>query len=135
MDKKYKKLVEILNKNNLTKVVYEDEGKKYLVERSSVAIASQSVAQSNNVSTDQKPIFDGTQIKAPIVGTFYEAKGPGKKAFVKKGDSVKKGQVLFIIEAMKVMNEVKSTCNGVVKEILFKDGELVEFDQPVMIVG
>lgn len=74
----------------------------------------------------------GNIVKAPIVGTFYAAASPDEPPFVKAGDTVKKGDVLMIIESMKLMNEVTSDFDGVVDEIFVKNGEAVEYDQPVM---
>ncbi|MGN1133913.1 MAG: acetyl-CoA carboxylase biotin carboxyl carrier protein, partial [Oscillospiraceae bacterium] len=79
--------------------------------------------------------FSGKQVKAPIVGTFYDSPFPTEKPYVSVGDTVKKGDILFIIESMKVMNEVQSEFSGVVKEICVNSGDSVEFDQTVMIIG
>jgi acetyl-CoA carboxylase biotin carboxyl carrier protein len=76
----------------------------------------------------------GTKVTAPIVGTFYAAPSPDSKPFVKAGDRVKKGDVIFIIESMKVMSEVPSEYDGVVKEICVQNGDAVEFGQTVMIL-
>lgn len=76
----------------------------------------------------------GNTIKAPIVGTFYSSPAPDKESFVKVGQAVKKGDVLFIIESMKLMNEVQSEFDGVVSQIFVKSGEGVEFGQPIMII-
>ena len=76
----------------------------------------------------------GKQVKAPIVGTFYAAPSPDSKPFVKVGDRVKKGDVIFIIESMKVMSEVPSEFDGVVKEICVQNGDAVEFDQTIMVL-
>ncbi len=84
------------------------------------------------VQTPSKP--NGNVVKSPIVGTFYSSASPKDKPFVSVGQSVKKGDVLFIIESMKVMNEVKSDFDGTVITINCKNGEAVEFDQPVMII-
>lgn len=78
------------------------------------------------------PVAAGTLVKAPIVGTFYAASAPDQPPFVKVGDTVKKGDVLFIIESMKLMNEVQSEVEGVVKEILVGNGEAVEYNQPIL---
>lgn len=83
----------------------------------------------------EKEDVSGNQVKAPIVGTFYSAPSPTEKPFVSVGDSVKKGDVLFIIESMKVMNEVQSEFDGVVKKVAVNSGDAVEFDQTVMIIG
>lgn len=82
--------------------------------------------------TPSKPL--GNVVKAPIVGTFYASASPKDKPFVSVGQSVKKGDILFIIESMKVMNEIKSDFDGSVITINCKNGEAVEFDQPVMII-
>lgn len=74
----------------------------------------------------------GNIMKSPIVGTFYAAPAPGKAPYASVGQSVKQGDVLFIIESMKLMNEVTSEFSGTVAEILVKDGEAVEFDQPIL---
>ncbi|MDE6788795.1 MAG: acetyl-CoA carboxylase biotin carboxyl carrier protein [Ruminococcus sp.] len=77
---------------------------------------------------------DGNIVKSPIVGTFYQAPSPDKPPFVKVGDKVKKGDVIMIIESMKLMNEVQSEFDGTVTKILVGDGQPVEFDQPIMII-
>ncbi len=91
------------------------------------------------VSTEAAPAaqpsakdLGGKVVKSPIVGTFYEASAPDKDPFVRVGDSVKKGDILFIIESMKLMNEVNSEFDGKVVEILVKNGQPVEFGQPIM---
>lgn len=76
----------------------------------------------------------GNVVKSPIVGTFYAAASPEKPPFAVVGQQVKKGDVLMIIESMKLMNEVQSEFDGTVAEILVKNGEAVEFDQPIMII-
>ncbi len=78
--------------------------------------------------------LSGNIVKSPIVGTFYAAPSPDKAPFVKVGDTVKKGDVIMIIESMKLMNEVQSDFDGTVAEILVNNGDAVEFDQPIMII-
>ncbi len=80
------------------------------------------------------PQVSGNVVKSPIVGTFYAAASPEKSPFVTVGQQVKKGDVLMIIESMKLMNEVQSEFDGTVAEILVNNGEAVEFDQPIMII-
>ena len=77
----------------------------------------------------------GEVVKSPIVGTFYEAPSPDDDAFVKVGDQVSKGQTLCIVEAMKIMNEIESEYSGEIKKILVENGEAVEFDQPLFVIG
>lgn len=85
----------------------------------------------NSVATSNGPAAEGTLIKAPIVGTFYASSAPDKPPFVKVGDTVAEDDILCIIEAMKFMNEVPSERGGTIAEIFVKDGEFVEFGQPL----
>lgn len=78
---------------------------------------------------------DGNVVKSPIVGTFYRAPSPDAEEFVKVGDQVEKGQTLCIVEAMKIMNEIESEFSGEVKKILVENGEAIEFEQPLFIIG
>lgn len=89
--------------------------------------------QTAEVPTDGA-VPSGNVVKAPLVGTFYAASAPDKPPFVTVGKRVKKGDVLMIIESMKLMNEVQSDFDGVVEEILVSNGQAVEFDQPIMII-
>lgn len=77
----------------------------------------------------------GNIVKSPLVGTFYQSASPESEPFVKEGDIVKKGQVLGIVEAMKLMNEIESEYDGTVKEILVKNEQMVEFGQPMFVIG
>lgn len=76
----------------------------------------------------------GNVIKSPIVGTFYASPSPDKAPFVREGKRVKKGEVLFIIESMKVMNEIKSEYAGIIKKIYVKNGDPIDYDQPIMVI-
>jgi acetyl-CoA carboxylase biotin carboxyl carrier protein len=76
----------------------------------------------------------GTPVKSPLVGTYYDSPSPEAQPFVKAGDHVTKGQTLCIIEAMKVMNEIKAPVDGTIKEILVKSEDLVEYDQTLMLI-
>ena len=82
----------------------------------------------------KEEINGGNIVKSPLVGTYYRSPSPDKPPFVKVGDKVKKGDVIMIIESMKLMNEVQSEFDGVVERILVSDGQAVEFDQPIMII-
>lgn len=79
-------------------------------------------------------VTSGRAVKAPLVGTFYAAASPGAEPYVKPGDRVKAGDVLGLIEAMKIMNEIQSPVNGVVTEISAKDGEFVAFDEVLFVL-
>ncbi len=82
----------------------------------------------------KEEVPSGNVVKSPIVGTFYASPSPDKPPFVKIGDTVKKGDVIMIVESMKLMNEIQSDFDGVVAEILVDNGTAVEFDQPIMII-
>ena len=92
-------------------------------------IAGQSVQEEK---TEEKT---GTPIKSPIVGTYYQSSGAGKEPYVKVGDTIQEGDTICIIEAMKVMNEIKATVSGKVLSIEVQDGETVEYDQTLMMIG
>jgi len=81
------------------------------------------------------PVPDGHVVKSPMVGTFYRASTPGGKVFVEVGDSVSVGDVLCIIEAMKLMNEIEADHGGTIKQILAENGQAVEYGQPLFVVG
>ncbi len=80
-------------------------------------------------------VQDGQQVLAPLVGVFYAAPSPEEVAYVQVGDSVKEGQVLCLIEAMKMMSEITAPCDGVIKQIYVKNQDVVEFDQPLFLIG
>ncbi len=92
-------------------------------------VAGQSVQEEK---TEEKT---GTPIKSPIVGTYYQSSGAGKEPYVKVGDTIQEGDTICIIEAMKVMNEIKATASGKVLSIEVQDGETVEYDQTLMMIG
>ena len=93
----------------------------------------QKISEETNEEIKPKTI-DGKSINSPMVGTFYSSPNPGADSFVKVGDKVSEGDVLCIIEAMKMMNEVKSDYNGVIKEILISDAEPVEYGEALFII-
>lgn len=92
------------------------------------------LSQSQNPKAIEEKKVEGKEVKSPIVGTFYSAAGPDEKDFVSVGDKVKKGQVLCIIEAMKLMNEIESDFDGEVVDILVKNGQMVEYGQPLFLI-
>lgn len=98
------------------------------------AAAPAAAASAPVPAAEEKPL-SGKIIKSPIVGTFYASSSPDQPPFVQVGDTVKKGDVIMIIESMKLMNEVQSDMDGTVQEILVKNGEAVEYDQPLMILA
>lgn len=97
----------------------------------SVPDISQAMAQASEAASGEDDENNVFVIKSPLVGTFYSAPAQDSDPFVKIGDRVKKGQVLAIVEAMKMMNEIESDCDGVISDILVANGEAVEFGQPL----
>ena len=95
----------------------------------------QEITEGNLQTSGEKQTVAGNVIKSPLVGTYYEASSPESEPFVKVGDTVKKGQVLGIVEAMKLMNEIESEFDGTVKAILVKNEQTVEFGQPMFVIG
>ena len=84
---------------------------------------------------EKTAVITGKTVKSPLVGTFYAAPSPEAETFVKKGDTVKKGQVLGIVEAMKLMNEIESEYDGVVEDILIGNEDTVEYGQPLFVIA
>ena len=97
--------------------------------------AAPAIDASAPAPAEEKKPLSGKIIKSPIVGTFYASPSPDQPPIVQVGDTVKKGDVVMIIESMKLMNEVQSDMDGTVQEILVKNGEAVEYDQPLMILA
>lgn len=96
--------------------------------------AAESTEESTDNTSAEESEDDGEIVRAPLVGTFYRRPAPEDDAFVEVGDTVETGQVLCVIEAMKIMNEIESDVAGRVKEILVDDGESVEYDQPLFVI-
>ena len=138
IDKKIiKELTDYLSEFNLTEIEYTDKDTKIKVSKSNSTNSSQvvSVASSSQTSTKEKPIaISGTEVKSPIIGTAYHSPEPGGKKFSEIGKRIKKGETVMIVEAMKTMNHVPSTVDGVIKEICVEDGQPVEYGQTIVIV-
>ena len=101
---------------------------------SSAATSAQEEGEDEAAETETETAAEGHVVKAPIVGTFYRAPSPDADPFVEVGDSVSEGDVLCIIEAMKLMNEIECETSGTIQEILVEDAEPVEFDQPLFVI-
>ena len=134
-----KKIIEeltgYLKEFGLTEIEYAEGTNKVKVSRSvNVASSSSTIAPSEVKKKQEILESNGTNITSPIVGTAYLAPEPGGKKFVEIGQKIKKGQTIMIVEAMKTMNHVPSTQDGTVSKILVKDGEPVEFGQPLVSV-
>ena len=122
-------LVGYLKEFNLSEIEYAEGTTKVKVSRSmnNLGVISAEVKKKQSVINN-----NGTHVTSPIVGTAYLAPEPGAKKFVEVGQKIKKGQTIMIVEAMKTMNRVPSTQEGIVSEILVKDGEPIEFGQPLI---
>lgn len=102
----------------------------------SSTVATGDAESSAQVATETaQPEYTGEDVKSPLVGTFYSAPSPDDAPYVKVGDRVKKGQTLGIVEAMKLMNEIESEYDGVVQAILVENEEIVEYGQPLFVIG
>jgi len=125
-------LVKYLKEFNLSEIEYGEGTTKVRVSRSlnSPTIVASEI--SNKKTNIEKVIDSSLKVTSPIVGTAYLAPEPGAKNFIEEGQKIKKGQTIMIVEAMKTMNHVPSTKDGVVSKILVKDGEPVEFGQPLI---
>ncbi|MDA8783828.1 acetyl-CoA carboxylase biotin carboxyl carrier protein subunit [Candidatus Pelagibacter bacterium] len=132
-----KELSDYLDEFNLTEIEITEKDTKIKVSKNNVSINNQPVATStnaqNNVSEKQS-VKSGTVITSPIIGTAYHAPEPGAKKFIEVGKKIKKGDTIMIVEAMKTMNHVPSTADGIVKEICVEDGHPVEFGQTIIIL-
>jgi len=132
-----KELTDYLNEFNLTEIEYTEKDTKIKVSKSNPSNSNQvvSVGESNSTSNEKKPkAISGTEVKSPIIGTAYLAAEPGAKKFSEVGKKIKKGETVMIVEAMKTMNHVPSTVDGVIKEICVEDGQPVEYGQTIIIV-
>ena len=132
-----KKLIEelanCLEENNLSELEYSEKEIKIKVARNTLKENSkvQFVEETKKVNEDK---IDGTEIKSPIIGTAYLAPEPGGKKFIEIGKKIKKGDTVMIVEAMKTMNHVPSTKEGIIKKIVVEDGQPVEYGQTLVIL-
>ena len=130
-----KELVDNLKEFELTELEYQDGQTKIKVSKSSKGIEqikTSAVVSPNKSVLKSSDETDGIRVKSPIIGTAYLAPEPGAKKFIEVGDKIKKGQTVMIVEAMKTMNHIPSTQDGIVEEICVNDGESVEFDQELI---
>ena len=129
-----KELVENLEEFKLTELEYSEKDIKIKVSRQTQT--SQNISPVTTIEKNNKKAetVSGTEIKSPIIGTAYLAPEPGAKKFVETGKKIKKGDTVMIVEAMKTMNHVPSTSDGIIKKVLVNDGQPVEFGQPLVIL-
>ena len=144
--RKVKKLIEMLEASDLEELeITEGEESVKLVKRTTQSnsskeikeqISSPKAEETEQQATNEKvQEIKGEEITSPMVGTFYTASSPGADAFVKVGDKVNEGDVVCIVEAMKMMNEIKSDFSGTVSKILVENSDPVEFGQPLFIIS
>lgn len=139
-------LITVVSDSELTRFSYEENGtviqmrkekEEKLVTVNGVAqdvptLVEQGATQAGGKETES---VSGNVVTSPLVGTFYASSSPEAEPFVKVGDSVKKGQVLGIVEAMKLMNEIESDYDGIVKQILVSNEDVIEYGQPMFVIG
>ncbi|MCW4151072.1 acetyl-CoA carboxylase biotin carboxyl carrier protein [Halomonas sp. 18H] len=152
--RKVKKLIELLEESNISEIEIQEGEESVRITRhpngteqpqaaapawpapAPAAPAAPATAPAAEVeSADDGPTYQGQPIVSPMVGTFYRAPAPGAQVFVEVGQSVKKGETVCIVEAMKMMNQIEADRDGVVEAILVEDGEPVEFEQPMVVIS
>ena len=141
IDKKIiKELSDYLDEFNLTELEYTEKDTKIKVSKNNVSISNHPTSIKTNSSSEPSSsqftnnIKSGIQVTSPIIGTAYHSPEPGAKKFVEVGKKIKKGDTVMIVEAMKTMNHVPSSSDGIVKEICVEDGQPVEFGQTIIIL-
>ena len=144
--KEIKDMINLMNENGLTELEVEKEGVRIclkkgaggaierMAEYSSFQPAQASSQTNTQTKTTEKARTNGTEIKSPMVGTFYRAPSPEAPPYVNMGDMVEPGQVICIIEAMKLMNEIKSEIKGKITDIMVDNAEPVEFGQALFVI-
>ena len=139
--RKIKKLIQMLEQSDLNEIEVSQGEESVRISKGNSNDISTSISNTDQsqVATNQDPIKSNTEIigniiKSPIVGTFYRKPSPEKPPFVNIGDTVSEGDVVCIVEAMKMMNEIKSEYSGKIISILPSDGQPVEFDQTLIII-
>jgi acetyl-CoA carboxylase biotin carboxyl carrier protein len=137
IDKKIiKELSDYLDEFNLTELEYTEKDKKIKVSKNKIAVNNTPPSNNNKptIKETSDKVLSDKEITSPIIGTAYHAPEPGAKKFVEVGKKIKKGDTVMIVEAMKTMNHVPSTSDGVVKEICVADGQPIEFGQTIIIL-
>lgn len=139
-------LITAVSDSELTRFSYEENGTVIQMrkEKEQKLVTVNGVSQdipvlmeqtSGQTTGNEKENISGNVVSSPLVGTFYASSSPEAEPFVKVGDSVKKGQVLGIVEAMKLMNEIESDYDGTVKQILVSNEDVIEYGQPMFVIG
>ena len=147
--RKLKKLIDLVQESGISELeVTEGEEKVRIAKQFAAApvahhviaapapvAAAPAAATPASAAASEPALPAGHIVKSPMVGTFYRASSPDAKAFAEVGDSVKEGQTLCIVEAMKLLNEIESDATGVIKAILVENGQPVEFGEPLFVIG
>ena len=142
---KLKEIIYILENSDVNEIEVTFWGKKFRVLKNSPNVTTSSPNEAINTKNSQSSSSDNLENKnldeenkisilSPMPGVFYSSQSPDKPTYVKEGDTIKSGQVLCIIESMKIMNEIESEHNGVIKKILVNNSDPVEFNQPLYII-
>ena len=142
---KLKEIIYILENSDVNEIEVTFWGKKFRVVKNSPNISGVNSEKITTISTNQPSLSDNREdqlsnkeneqsILSPMPGVFYSSQSPDKPPYVEVGDTVKAGQVLCIIESMKIMNEIESEHNGIIKEIIVNNSDPVEFNQPIFII-
>ena len=147
--RKVKKLIELLEESNIDEIEIKEGEESVRISRHSAAAtptylaappmaapapAPAAPAAPAPAAEESKPVSNGHLVKSPMVGTFYRAPSPGSPSFVEVGQHVKVGDVICIIEAMKMMNQIEADKSGVIEAVLVEDGQPVEYDQPLVTI-
>lgn len=153
--RKVKKLIELLEESNISEIEIQEGEESVRISRHPNGVPNQPMQMHQAWGAPNPPQFTqqpaatsvetgddpapaqpaGHPVASPMVGTFYRAPAPGAKPFVEVGQSVKKGETICIVEAMKMMNQIEADQDGIIEAILVEDGEPVEFDQPMLIIS
>ncbi len=149
--RKLKKLIDLVQESGISELEVTEGEEKVRIAKHFAAPAGQATymmpaaaplpmaapaaAGASSVDLDDDDEIDGHPVKAPMVGTFYRSSSPGSEPFVEVGQTVKEGDTLCIIEAMKLLNEIEADASGTIKAILVENGQPVEFGEPLFIIG
>ena len=149
--RKLKKLIDLVEESGITELEVTEGEEKVRIAKHSATTVQQAVmmpqqaapvvsvpaavTESATTVKAEPNLPEGQVVKSPMVGTFYRSASPGSDAFVEIGSSIKTGETLCIIEAMKLLNEIESDCSGTVKAILVENGQPVEYGEPLFIIG
>ena len=138
--RKLKKLIDLVEASGISELELTEGEEKVKISRNSGLSLQPQLVQSQPQSIkaeeiETPPAIDGDIISSPMVGSFYRAASPDSSPFVEIGSTIKKGDVLCIIEAMKLLNEIESEHDGIIKKIIVENGQPVEFGEPLFIIG